>query len=44
LTIEQMRASIMAVYGGTWPYRVRMMSARQVIAIYYSFKKRGLIK
>lgn len=44
---EQMRTEVSQVYGPrarAWIGRVEKMREGQVVAVYYSFKKRGLLK
>lgn len=36
MSVEQMRAAILKVYSGDrWAYKVKRMSDKQVIAVYY---------
>ena len=44
MNVHQMRAEISKMYPGTWPERVKRMSAKQVIAIYYRFLEQGVFQ
>jgi len=43
MTIENMRNEIKKSYGPNWAIRVDRMSNKQVAAIYYKFKKEGIL-
>lgn len=43
ILVDQMRSAIFDVYSGySWKDRVRNMADNQVIAVYYSFRERGV--
>jgi len=44
MSVKEMRDAIRQVYDtDTWRYKVSKMKEGQVIAVYFSFKKRGLV-